>query len=154
MISGGDYALVELQNRNSTFFIERIHEVFQNGLELTNYSVTDKSENRIITDIIQSFKIVKELYMSLYNTTGDNLLENSNNSLILGQENIDTDLRLNAFKFLNFQNNYNRKEITNAYEFFFYRFGRCPGDLDLVKVPQSELTKFIKTFKNFASCVI
>ena len=35
--------------------------------------------------------------------------------------------------------------MINTYDFFFYRFGRFPGDLDLVQVPQGEIPKFIKT---------
>ena len=37
--------------------------------------------------------------MSLYNTVGDNLLEYLHNCIIVEQEKIDEDLRLNAFKF-------------------------------------------------------
>lgn len=74
VISNDDYALTEFQNRNWSDFIKRILEVPQNGLELTNYSITDKSENKIITDTTQNFKIIKT-YMSLYNTVGDDLLK-------------------------------------------------------------------------------
>ena len=70
-------------------------------------------------DKIQNFEIIKELYMSLYNVVRDNLLEYSRNCPIFEQEKIDEDLRLNAFEFLNFQNNYNSKELLNTYEFFY-----------------------------------
>ena len=43
VISDDDYALTELQNRNWPYFNERILEFSQNGLELRNYSITDKS---------------------------------------------------------------------------------------------------------------
>ena len=112
---------------------------------MRNYSVTDKLENKSITDTTKNFKIVKELYMSLYNTVGDNLLEYLHKRPILDQEKIDEDLRLNAFEFLNFQNNYISKELHNTYDFFFYKFGRFPGDLDLVKFPQDKIPKFLKT---------
>ena len=102
VISHDDYALTELLNRNWPDFIERILEVSQNGLELMNDSINDKSENKIITDAIQNFKKVKELYMCLYNTVVDNLLEYLHNCPILEQEKIDEDLRLNVFKFLDF----------------------------------------------------
>ena len=62
------------------------------------------------------------------------------NCPILKQEKIDEDLRLNAFEFLNFQNNYNSKELLNTYDFFFYKFGRFPGDLDLTKVFQKSFS--------------
>ena len=29
--------------------------------------------------------------------------------------------------------------------FFFYKFGKFPGDLDLVKVSEGEIPKFVKT---------
>ena len=108
MISDDDYARTELQNR--------ILEVSQNGLELANYSITAKSENKTITDTFQN---LKELCMSLYKTVGDNLLEYLHNCPILKQEKIDEALRLNAFNFLNFQNNYNSKEIINTCDFSF-----------------------------------
>ena len=73
--SDDDYALREMQNKNWPYFIERILKVSETDLELTNYSMTDKSENKIITDAVQNFKTVKKLYMCLYNTVGDNLLE-------------------------------------------------------------------------------
>ena len=65
---------------------------------MRNYSVTDKSENKAITDAIQNFKIFKGLYMSLYNTVGDNLLGYLYNCPILEQEIFDEDLRLNDFE--------------------------------------------------------
>ena len=117
VISDEDYALTELQNRIWPYFIERILEYSQNGLKLRNYSITDKPENKIITDTIQNFKIVKELYMSLYNTIGDNLLEYLHNCPYLEQEKIDEDLRINAFEFLTFQNNYNSEELFSIYDF-------------------------------------
>ena len=43
VISDDDYALTKLQNRNWPYFNERILEFSQNGLELRNYSITDKS---------------------------------------------------------------------------------------------------------------
>ena len=119
VISDDDYALTKLQNRNWPYFNERILEFSQNGLELRNYSITDKSENKIMKDKIQNFKIIKELYMSLHNAVGDYLLEYPRNCPIFEQEKIDEDLRLNAFEFLNFQNNYNSKELLNTYEFFY-----------------------------------
>ena len=51
VISDDDYALTELQKRNWPSFIERILKVSQDGLEFTNYSITDKSENKCITYI-------------------------------------------------------------------------------------------------------
>ena len=72
VISDDDYTLTELQKRNWPNFIERILKVSQDGLEFTNYSITDKSENKCITYTIQHFKILKELYLSLYNTVRDN----------------------------------------------------------------------------------
>ena len=120
-------------------------KVSQNGLELINCSITDKSKNKVITDTIQSFKTVKELYMSLYNTVEDNLLKYLHNCLILEQEKLCKNFKLNAFKFLNCQNNFNSKKVINTYNVFFHRFGRFPGDLDLVKVPQGEIPKFLKT---------
>ena len=98
--SDDDYALREMQNKNWPYFIERILKVSETGLELTNYSMTDKSENKIITDAVQNFKTVKKLYVCQYNTVGDNLLEYLHNCPILAQEKIDEDLRLNAFQFI------------------------------------------------------
>ena len=74
-------------------------KVSQSGLELINFSITNKSKNKVITDTIQNFKIVKELHMSLYNTVGDNLLEYLHNCSILEQEKIYKNFKLNAFKF-------------------------------------------------------
>ena len=64
MICDGDYAVTELKNRNWSYFIEIILGVYQNGLELIIYSITEKWKNKIITDTVQNFKIVNEQYMS------------------------------------------------------------------------------------------
>ena len=93
-----------------------------------------------MTDIIQNFKIVIELYMYLQNTIGEFLIEYLHNCPISKQEKIDEDLRLNTFEFLNFQNNYNSKELLNTYDFFFYKFGRFPSDLNLTKVFQKSFS--------------
>ena len=42
MICDSDYAVTELKNRNWSYFIEIILGVYQNGLELIIYSITEK----------------------------------------------------------------------------------------------------------------
>ena len=74
--SDDDYALTKLQNKEWLYFIERIVEVSQSSVQLQNLGRPfDITEKKIIDDTIQNFKLCKQLYMSLHNTIGNNLLE-------------------------------------------------------------------------------
>ena len=104
--------------------------------------------------------------MSLYNTVGDNLLGYLHNCPILEQEIFDEDLRLNdfetsyVFKTVIMVKNY----LVSVFVLYIYiyiererereRFGKVPGDLDLVNIPQGKIPKFIKTTYNFTCCTI
>lgn len=65
--------------------------------------------NYDIDDI--NFKLCKQLYMSLHNTIGDNLLEYINNCPILVRGKMDEDMRRDTFYLINFQKS---KEIIIA----------------------------------------
>ena len=127
-------------------FIERILEVSQSGVQLQILGMPiDITKNKTITDTIQNINLCKQLYMSVYNTIGDNLPEYIINFPILNHEKIDEDMRINAFYFITNQNKYNSNEIINTCDYFFYFFDRFPGNLELATVPQADILKFIET---------
>lgn len=67
------------------------------------------------------------------------------NLLLLKKENIGKDLRLNEYKFLNFDNNYNDRAIISTYDSFYYNHSRFLGNYNLTPFPKGSVPKFIKT---------
>ena len=59
-------------------------------------------------------------------------------------EKIDEDFRLNSFCFIDFENEYNTKGITDSFNYFCYVFGRFLGKLNLISVPPGEIPQLIK----------
>ena len=95
-------------------FIERIVEVSQSSVQLQNLRRPfDITEKKIIDDTIQNFKLCKQLYMSLHNTIGDNLLKYINNCPILVRGKMDEDMRRDTFYLINFQ------KVINMYDYFY-----------------------------------
>ena len=89
--------------------------------------------------------LCKALYNVTYISIASNLHEYLRNIPKIELEKIDEDFRLNAFCFIDFENEYNTKEIIDYFNYFFHVFGRFPSNLDSIKIPQGEIPKFIKT---------
>ena len=73
---------------------------------------------------------------------------------------VNIDLRLNKYKLLHLNSNYNYRDMINIYVSFYYHFGRFPGNYNLVHVPKGGAPNFVDTkdvilslmlYKNFLS---
>ena len=62
----------------------------------------------------------KHLHNTLYNVVADNLHEFLAYCPMTKRDTMDNDMRINGLSFLDFQNQYNSKEIIRAYDYFFY----------------------------------
>ena len=81
----------------------------------------------------------------MYTTVGHNLPDYLQNLPILEQESVAEYLRLNKYKFTDFNNAYNQSETINTFDSFYYNFGRFPGDSNLISVAPGDIKKFIKS---------
>ena len=111
IISGNTFGLNALQNQNWPYFINRLSEYSESSLKNpSSFGVSDRGEADVIYNTIGNFKIIKELHKNLYTTVGNNLNEYLHLP-ILEEEEIDKDLRLNEYKFLDFESNHNNMEV-------------------------------------------
>ena len=63
--------LTELQNRNSSYFIEKVNAVSEN----LNKTEIDEIQNKIIKDIIKNYNICRRFYKTLFNSVTNNFFE-------------------------------------------------------------------------------
>ena len=111
IISGNTFGLNALQNQNGPYFIKRLSEYSESSLKNpSSFGISDRGEADAIYNTIGNFKIIKELHKNLYTTVGKNLNEYLHLP-ILEEEEIDKDLRLNEYKFLDFESNHNNMEV-------------------------------------------
>lgn len=122
----------------------------QSSLDLSSFGISDRAEADIILNIEENFNILKGLYPNSYVSVGLYLHDYLYNLPILEKENIDENLRLNQYKFIDFNNKYNDRVLINTYDSFHYHHARFPGDYNLTHVPKGITPKFIKT-KNIVS---
>lgn len=63
--------LTELQNRNSSYFIEKVNAVSEN----LNKTEIHENKNKIIKDIIKNYNICRRFYKILFNSVTNNFFE-------------------------------------------------------------------------------
>ena len=81
--------------------------------------ISDRAEADIIFQTKGNFKIAKEIYKNMYKTVGHKLQDYLQNLLILKQEIVDENLRLNEYKFRDFNNMCNQSEMINTFDSFY-----------------------------------
>ena len=62
---------------------------------------------------------------------------------------IEKDLRLNLYKFIDIQNEGSPEEIFHAFDQFYYRFGRFPSSNNVLVVPTGDIPYLLKQMKNY-----
>ena len=98
------------------YFVDRLIEFSQSSLDLNSLGICDRAEANIILNTKENFNVLKNFYQNFYVSVGHYLHDYLYNLPILKKENIDEDLRLNEYKFLNFNSNYNDREMINTYD--------------------------------------
>ena len=78
------------------------------------------AEKKLILFLIlkKKINILKNIYQNFYVSVGHYLYDYLYNLPLLGKENIDEDSTLNEYPFLNFNSNYNDREIIDTYDSF------------------------------------
>ena len=102
-------------------------------------------ENKIVLNTTENLVLCKAVYNVTYISIASNQHEYLENIPKIDLGRIYEDLRLNGFYFIDFENEYNTKEIMDSFNYFFYVFGKFSSDLNLITIPQGEIPKFIKT---------
>ena len=134
-----------LQNKNWLYFTDKIIQYSQSGIDLNSFGISDREEADIILKTKENFKILKHAYQNFYVLVGRFLRDYLYNLPILEQDAIDEDLRLGEYKFLDFNSNYDGREIINTYDSFYYHFGRFSGNYNIIPVPKGRIPGFTDT---------
>ena len=134
-----------LQNKNWLYFTDKIIQYSQSGIDLNSFGISDREEADIILKTKENFKILKLVYQNFYVLVGRFLRDYLYNLPILEQDAIDEDLRLGEYKFLDFNSNYDGREIINTSDSFYYHFGRFPGKYNIIPVPKGGIPGFTDT---------
>ena len=118
--SNDTFALNTLQSKNWPYFIDRIIEFSQSRLDLNSFCISGREEADIVLNTKKKKKIniLKNIYQNFYVSVGHYLYDYLYNLPLLEKENIDEDSTLNEYPFLNFNSNYNDREIINTYDSF------------------------------------
>ena len=143
LISNNKYVLEVLQNKNWSYFIEKILEVSQGDISLLNISGVDQNI-KIINGTSDNLAVCKESYSYFYSNIGcafQRFLQATYKKHI---ENIEKDLARNLY-FIDLKNEQNAKNNVQVFVEFFFIFGRFPGIIDhLPIIPTMETSSFVK----------
>ena len=96
-LTDDNYALSALQDRNWSYFINRIIEFSQGFINLSDLKHSDATEINILNNTRANFEIVKTVYNELFTSVGINLQEFFKNMGVLDKQRIDNDLTNNNF---------------------------------------------------------
>ena len=88
---------------------------------------------------------LKDYDNKIYNNIGQRFLEYLTKLPETLINEIEKDLKLNLYSFIDIQNEANPEEIFHASDQFFYRFGRFPGSNNLLVVPTGEIPYFVQS---------
>ena len=116
-------------------------EVSSDDISLLN--LNDAEEIKIINDTVENLKICKDNYADIYaNASGcfQNYLRSAPDVLI---EKIQDDLRLNLYSNIDLKNEVNIREILEAFDRFFFIFGRFAVYNELIIVPTGDVPSFV-----------
>ena len=117
--SNDTFALNTLQSKNWPYFIDRIIEFSQSRLDLNSFCISGREEADIVLNTKKKkINMLKNIYQNFYVSVGHYLYDYLYNLPLLEKENIDEDSTLNEYPFLNFNSNYNDREIINTYDSF------------------------------------
>ena len=123
-------------------------EVSSDDIFLLN--LNDAEEIKIINDTVENLKIGKDNYADIYaNASGcfQNYLRSAPEVLI---EKIQDDLRLNLYSNIDLKNEVNIREILEAFDRFFFIFGRFAVYNELIIVPTGDVPSFVKLIEIFS----
>ena len=96
-VSGDDFALKKLQDRNWSYFVNRIIKFSQGVYDINDIITIDAEEVNILNNTRANFEITKNLYNELLTAVGINLHEYFINLDIAEKQKIDTDLINNNY---------------------------------------------------------
>ena len=148
LISNNKYTLEVLQNKNWSYFIQKMLEVSQGNISSLNMSGVNSgnlSEDiKIINDTKDSLTICKDTYSYFYSNIGcalQRFLQATHEKHI---EKMEKDLAHNYY-FIDFKNEPNAEDIMQVFIEFFFTFWRFPGTIDHRPiVPTRETSSFVK----------
>ena len=116
------------------YFVEILLPILQDQNSFGFSTKSSVEENKLIHDTTENLVICKVGYNLMYIA----IVENFYAHLKLLPQNelddIDHDLRRNGIFFEDLQNEVHSKEIINAFNYFFYSYGRFPSNLNLITV--------------------
>lgn len=85
--------LTELQNRNWSYFIEKVNAVSEN----LNKTEIHENKNKIIKDIIKNYNICRRFYKTLFNSVTNNFFEYVSTENYLEVNEINEDFKTNGW---------------------------------------------------------
>ena len=151
-MNADDYALKTLQDRNWSYFINRIIEFSQGVFDLNDIITTDPDEVNILNDTRSNFEIVKSLYNELLTSVGINLHEYFMNLDIDKKQKIDTDLTNHNYFTWDSNETFIQNRILSTYRDFYYETGRFPGRNSLVPVPMANMPLVVNSRDRISPC--
>ena len=112
-----------------------------------DFSVTQNNFNEIIilNNSKDNLSIYKDYYNKIYNNIGHHFAEYLETLLETLINEIEKDLRLNLYSFIDTQNELSSEEIYHAFEQFYYRFCRFPCSNNLLVVLKGEIPYFVNS---------
>ena len=147
IIADDKYALENLQSKSGPYFVERLIEISEDDITALDFSGSENNFNEI--KILNKAKIMqvflKDYDNKIYKNIGQRFLEYLTKLPQTLINEIEKDLRLNLYSFIDIQNEANPEELFHASDQFFYRFGRFPGSNNLLVVPTGEIPYFVQS---------
>ena len=144
-LTGDNYALSALQDRNWSYFINTIIEYSQGFINLSDLQDSDPTEINILNNTRANFEIVKTVYNELFVSVGINLHEFFKIVGYLTKQKIDIDLTNNNFFPWDPNEDFIQNRILTTYRDFYYETGRFPGRNTLIPVPRARIPEFIRS---------
>ena len=151
-VNADDYALKTLQDRNWSYFINRIIEFSQGVFDLNDIITTDPDEVNVLNDTRSNFEIVKSLYNKLLTSVGINLPEYFMNLDIDKNKKIDTHLTNHNYFTWDPNETFVQNRILATYRDFYYEIARFPGRNSLVPVPMVNMQLFVNSRDWISPC--
>ena len=141
--------LTELQNRNSSYFIEKVNAVSEN----LNKTEIDEIQNKIIKDIIKNYNICRRFYKTLFNSVTNNFFEYVSAESYLEVNEINEDFKTIGWGLTPDVREYQGNvELLNSWTFFYYINGRFSALDELVHAPNGASPKcFYELFRGTRS---
>ena len=139
-----------LQGRDWPYFIDRLLAVSEGDVTFLNLSGVDDSsqsdfeEIKIINDTIDNLAICKNYYSNIYANIGATFHQYLQKTPPKIEE-MEDDLTLNHYSFINLKNEYITEEVMHTFDRFFFAFARFLAIDNLAIIPTGEVPSFVKS---------